>query len=166
VSPTNLGNLPSNLPFPNQRVQVKRGAAVTDQSVSNLVASGTKLTDGAGGPMEIYYQPRYPCYWLVRANLICKARSDQAAEWRRCDFALYVSPADANGVTLGHSRPTNNYPTLEWRTCAFSYMFKLNAGITYTAYLAFQYSTGYWQVYHTNAPWHRIFGVVLGEGEE
>ena len=165
MTPTNLGDLPSNLPFPNQRVQVKRGAAVTDQAVSNLIAAGTKLSDGAGGLMEIFYQPRYACYWLVRGNIIVKARSDQDGNWRRCDFGLYISPADANGVTLGFSRPTNNYPTLEWRTCAFSFMFKLNPGITYNTYLGFQYSTGYWQLYHTNTPWHRIFGVVLGEGE-
>jgi hypothetical protein len=165
MTPTNLGDLPSNLPFPNQRVQIKRGAVATDQSVSNQIAAGTKLNDGQGGLMEIFYQPRYPCYWLVRGNLICKARADQDNNWRRCDWGLYISPADALGVTLGHSRPTNNYPTLEWRTCSFSYMFKLNAGITYNAYLAFQYSTGYWQVYHTNYMWHRIFGVVIGEGE-
>lgn len=165
MSPTKLGDLPSNLPFPNQRVQIKRGVGVTDQSVSNLVAAGTKLNDGAGGLMEISYQPRYPCYWLVRANIINKARSDQDSVWRRCDFGLYISPADADGITEGHARPTNNFPTLEWRTASFSYMFKLNAGITYTAYIGFRYSSGYWQVYHTNTPWHRIFGVVLGEGE-
>jgi hypothetical protein len=163
MSPTNLGDLPSNLPFPNQRVQIKRGTVPTDQTVSNLVAGGTKLNDGQGGVMEIYYQPRYACYWLVRANLINKGWSQSA--WRRCDFGLYISPADANGVTNGHSRPTNNYQGLEWRTCSFSYMFKLNPGITYTAYLAFQYSQGDYQAYHTNYMWHRIFGVVLGEGE-
>lgn len=165
MSPTNLGNLPSNLPFPNQRVQVKRGVAPADIAVSNQLPASSKLTDGAGGLMEIVYQPRYSCYWLVHGNLMCKARSDQDVAWRRCDFSLCISPADALGVTVGHSRPTNNYPSIEWRTCSFSYMFKLNAGITYTAYLAFQYSTGYYQLYHTYKPFHRIFGVVIGEGE-
>ena len=165
MSPTNLGALPSNLPVPNQRVQIKRGVTDTAQSVSNLVAAGTKLSDGAGGLMEISYQPRYPCYWLVRGNSMWRARSDQDANWRRVDHSIRITPADANGVTLGHQRPVTCYPTIEWRTHAISYMFKLAAGITYIAYLAFEYSTGYWQEYHTGRPYMRLIGVVIGEGE-
>jgi hypothetical protein len=164
VSPTNLGALPSQLPVPNQRVQRKRGAAVATGTVSNLVAAGTKLTDGAGGPMEIYYTPRYDCYWLVRSNT---AWHGVSGGWQRCDHGIYISPADLDGVTLGHQHPMDCYDNtvVEWRTASGSAMFRLGAGITYTAYLGFSYSSGYYQAYLMNPGYHRIFGVVLGEGE-
>jgi hypothetical protein len=167
LSPTSLGALPSSLPFPNQRVQIKRGAAAVDLTVSNQVAAGTKLTDGSGGPMEISYQPLYACYWLVRSNSIWRGRSDSDANWRRVDHSIRISPADADGVTVGHQRPATVYPsgTVQWRTFSCSYMFRLAAGVTYTAYMAFEYSSGYWQEYHAGAGYHRILGVVIGEGE-
>ena len=164
MSPVNLGSLPSELPVPNQRVQIKRGVAAVNLTVSNLVAAGTKMTDGAGGPMEISYQPRYDCYWLVRCNSIWHGLS---GGWQRCDHGIYISPADLDGVTLGHQRPMDLFDnvTVEWRTAAASHMFRLAAGITYTAYMAFVYSSGYYQEYHTGPGYTRIFGVVIGEGE-
>jgi hypothetical protein len=168
VSPTPLGLLPSNLPLPNQRVQVKRGAPNgIDYTVSNQVAAGTILNDGAGGPMSVSYQPRYACYWLVRTNSIWRGRSDSDAAWRRCDHGIRITPADALGVTVGYKRPAPLYPSsvVQWRTHACSFLFKLNPGITYTASMTFEYSSGYWQEYHSAANFHRIIGVVLGEGE-
>jgi hypothetical protein len=164
MSPTNLGVLPSDLPIPNQRVQIKRGVADGAQQVSNLIAAGTKLTDGAGGFMEISYTPRYNCYWLVRSNT---AWHGVSGGWQRCDHGIYISPADLDGVTLGHQQPMDCYDntTVEWRTGANSCIFRLGAGITYTAYLGFSYSSGYYQAYLSNSQYHRILGVVLGEGE-
>jgi hypothetical protein len=164
VSPVNLGALPSNLPVPNQRVQIKRGVSDSAQTVSNLVAAGTKLSDGAGGFMEISYTPRYNCYWLVRCNSIWHGVS---GGWQRCDHGIYITPADLDGVTQGHQRPMALYDntTVEWRTAAVSHMFRLAAGIAYTAYMAFAYSSGYYQQYWTGPQFTRIFGVVLGEGE-
>jgi hypothetical protein len=164
VSPTALGLLPSNLPIPNQQVQIKRGASGVDLGVNNTIASGTKLQDGVGGLMQISYTPRYPCYWLVRANSIWRGYD---GGWQRCDHGIYVTPADLDGVTFGHQRCVNCYDqnVVQWRTHASSCMFRLAAGITYTAYLAFVYSSGYNQQYHGGTGWHRIFGVVLGEGE-
>ena len=164
MTPVNLGALPSNLPIPNQRVQIKRGTIWTEAQVSNLVASGTKLGDGSGGFMEISYTPRYPCMWLVRSNTMWHG---QTGGWQRCDHALLITPADVNGVTMGHQRcmTLHDNNAVEWRTYAASAMFRLAAGITYTAYLAFWYSSGYYQAYCTLAGYHRIFGVVLGEGE-
>lgn len=164
MSPTNLGALPSELPVPNQRVQIKRGTVWQEERYSNLVAAGTKMTDGSGGNMEISYTPRYPCYWLVRANTMWHGVS---GGWQRCDHGIYISPADLDGVTLGHQRPMDLYDNtvVEWRTAAASAMFRLAAGITYTAYLAFVYSSGYYQAYCPLKEYARIFGVVLGEGE-
>ena len=164
MSPTNLGALPSELPLPNQRVQIKRGQADGAQQVSNLITPGTKMTDGAGGFMEISYTPRYNCYWLVRSNTAWHGIS---GGWQRCDHAIYISPADLDGITMGsqHAMDLYDNTTVEWRTASCSTMFRLAAGIAYTAYLAFQYSSGYYQAYLSNKQYHRIFGVVLGEGE-
>ena len=165
MSPTNLGSLPSNLPVPNQRVQIKRGAAEGTQLVSNLVAAYTKLSDGVGGVMDISYTPRYNCYWLVRSNSIWSGAS-ASGRWDRCDHGIYITPADLNGITLGHQRPMPLYDAnvVAWRTAAVSYMFRLAAGITYTASMVFLYSGGYYQQYWTGNGFHRIFGVVIGEG--
>jgi hypothetical protein len=156
--------LPSNLPVPNQRVQIKRGVTGTDQTVSNLVASGTKLVGADGGPIQISYTPTYPCYWLVRGNAMWHGTS---GGWRRCDFGIRITPADLDGITLGMQCPTQCYPNnvVEWRTWATSCMFRLAAGITYTAYLSFEYSSGDYQQYSVNINYLRILGVVIGEGE-
>ena len=164
MTPINLGTLPSNLPLPNQRVQIKRGVVDSAPQVSNLVTYGSKLSDGAGGFMEISYTPRYDCRWLVRSNTMWHGVS---GGWQRADHGIMISPADADGVIYGHRRCMLHYDntTVEWRTASVSAMFRLTAGIAYTAYLAFTYSSGYWQAYHTGKPYTRIFGVVLGEGE-
>jgi hypothetical protein len=165
MSPVNLGVLPSELPITNQRVQVKRGAADGVNLVSNLVAGGTKLTDSNGTPFEISYQPRYPGYWLVRSNMMWCGYSD-AGRWDRCDHAIRITPADLDGRTYGHQRCMLLFygNVVSWRTAAASAMFRLAAGITYTAYLSFEYSSGYYQQYHYGRNFSRIFGVALGEG--
>jgi hypothetical protein len=165
MSPTNLGDLPSNLPVPNQRVQIKRGAAVGTVVVNNTLPQGTKMTDGAGGNMEINYTPRYECRWLVRANA---AWHGVNGGWQRCDYGIGISPADLDGISVpAHATPMYLYDntTVEWRTWGATFMFRLAAGITYTAYMCFWYSSGYNQRYLCNPGYHRIIGVVLGEGE-
>jgi hypothetical protein len=164
MTPTNLGALPSNLPLPNQRVQIKRGTVWQEETYSNLIAGGTKLTDGSGAPMQISYTPSYPCYWLVRANTMWHGKS---GGWQRCDHAIVVSPADLDGRTIGMQSCQTMYDntTVEWRTASPSAMFRLAAGITYTASIQFMYSSGYYQAYCTLKEYARILGVVLGEGE-
>lgn len=164
MSPTNLGVLPSNLPLPNQRVQIKRGQVDGAPEVSNLVAYGSKLIDGAGGYMEISYTPRYDCRWLIRSNVMWHGKD---GGWQRADHGLVLSPADADGITIGHQRCMLMYnnTTVEWRTAACSAMFRLRAGITYNASIQFLYSSGYWQRYHHGPAYTRLIGLVLGEGE-
>lgn len=164
MTPVILGSLPSNLPLPNQRVQIKRGVASTSPEVSNLITYGSKLSDGGGGYLEISYTPRYPCYWLIRGNVMWHGKD---GGWQRADMGVRISPADVDGIALGHQRCTLMYnnTVVEWKTVSVSAMFHLAAGIAYTAYLSFEYSSGYWQRYHTGGPYTRIFGVVLGEGE-
>src|SRR3954453_12915360 len=107
MSTTNFGNIPSNLPAPTPRCQIKRG--VTDSAVNynNTVASNTKIGDGAGGFMQISVTPTYACYWLVCANFMTHSLD---GDWRRCDFSIYITPADAEGITQGCQIATQVYP--------------------------------------------------------
>ena len=63
--PTNLSHLPSNLPVPNNRVQIKRGVGEMAVNFNTATAAGTIVPDNAGGNMQISYTPRYQCYWIV-----------------------------------------------------------------------------------------------------
>jgi hypothetical protein len=159
--PTNLGVLPSDKPIPNGRVQIKRGAS--DAGVSLTAANvGYVLLDGQGGQMKVSYTPTYPCWWIVRGNVMTHGLD---GGWMRSDFAIDISPADADGVTRGFECPMQTYGgTIEWHTWAGSYMFKLNAGVAYSAYLIWAYSQGYTQQYHCGPAWCRITGRVVGEG--
>lgn len=160
--PTNLSALPSNLPIPNGRVQFKHGQADTAPSMTQANA-GQLLSDGAGGYMQIAYTPTYPCWWLVRGNVMTHGID---GAWCRCDYGIDISPADANGVTRGHQTCMQTYPnsTVEWHTYASSAMFRLNAGIAYTASLSWVYSYSNTQQYHTGPNWLRIIGRIIGEG--
>ena len=160
--PTNLDLLPSNEPIRAGRVQIKRGAVNVAPSVTSA-NNGQKLNDGTGTPIEIYYTPKYACYWVVRGQMMTHGVD---GDWRRCDFGILISPADAEGRTLGYQCCMQTYPnsTVEWRTWSGSFMFKLNPGVAYSAYLTWQYSSGYTQQYHTGPQWIRIIGRVVGEG--
>lgn len=161
--PTNLGALPTTAPFPGARAQIKRGAADTTVNVSNQTPQGTILSDGAGGDMRIVFTPTYPCWWVVRGNVMSHGVD---AVWSRVDYSIRITPADAEGVVVGFQCPMQVYAnsTVEWRSWSSSYMFKLNAVIAYTAYLAFEYSYGWTQRYHTGPNWLRIMGRAVGQG--
>jgi hypothetical protein len=163
MTPINLAALPSNQPAPTPLVQIKRGVADTAVNVNNTVAYGTKLSDGSGGFMQISVTPTYNCWWVVRANVMSHGID---YGWERWDWGIMISPADAEGVTLGAQRCMQTYPnsTVEWRTASASYCFRLNAGVAYTAYLTHQNSSGYTQAYHTGPRWVRIMGRLVSEG--
>lgn len=166
MTPVNLADLPSTKPLQNGRVQIKRGGS--DVAVNYAAGNnGQKITDSAGGFMEIYYTPIYPCYWIVHSNVMTHGYPDGAG-WRRWDHSIMISPADALGYTLGFQCPHQNYDnsTVEWRTVGASACFKLNPGIAYTAYMATTYiSAGTVQV-HTGPQWCRIVGRIVGESVE
>lgn len=161
--PTPLAQLPSNSPSPNGRVQIKRGAADT---VVNLSAGnqGAIIPDGAGGNMQISYTPQYPCFWIIRSNIMAHGYPDGVG-WRRWDHGIYITPADADGFTLGFQCPHQVYDntTVEWRTVSGSFCFRLLAGIGYTAYLAHVYQSAGTTQIHTGHQWCRITGRIVGE---
>jgi hypothetical protein len=162
--PTALELLPSNLPAPTGRCQIKRGGSNANAVVryNNTVAAGTKHSDGVGGFLEISVTPRYACYWLVTGNLITHGVN---GSWQRMDWGIRITPNDVNGTSLAAKIATQCYDltTVEWQTTTGSYMFRLAANTTYTAYLSFEYSSGFNQEIHCNQAWTRIMGRIIGE---
>lgn len=164
MTPVNLADLPTNAPFRNGKVQIKRGAADTVYNVS-AGNNGQKISDGAGGFAEIYFTPVYPCWWIISSNVMTHGYPDGVG-WRRWDHGLRITPADVNGVLLGYQCCQQVYDngTIEWDTVAGTCAFKLAAGIAYTAYLTSEYTSAGTVQIHTGPQWLRIVGRVVGEG--
>jgi hypothetical protein len=162
--PTNLGALPTNLPFTNGKVQIKRGAVDASVTVTNA-NNGHWITDGTGNPMTLVYTPRYPCFWVVHSNVMSHGVADGVG-WRRWDHNIYLAPADANGIQYGVQAPAEVYDqtTIEWTTRAASAVFRLSAGVTYTVGLMTGYTSAGSVRYHTGPAWLRIIGRIVGEG--
>lgn len=164
MTPTNLSALPSNLPITSGRVQIKRGAADVVVNLNTATAQGTVIPDGGGGNMQISYTPRYQCYWVIHTNIMAHGYPDGGG-WRRWDHTIRITPSDADGITIGYQCPHEIYDntSVEWRTISGSCMFRLSAGVTYTAYMAHEYlSLGTAQI-HTGPQWCRIVGRIVGE---
>ena len=160
--PTNLADLPSNKPIPNARCQMKVGQSNNAFHV-NSANNGAKMGDGVGGFMEIQYQATYPCLWVVRTNFIfCGVNGG----WQRNDHGVYITPADADGQTHGCTTLADVYDSttvgwIPWSGCA---VFRLNAGVLYTAYVVHIYSAGGTQQFYLGPEYARIIGRVVGEG--
>jgi hypothetical protein len=160
--PTNLGALPSDKPIPNARVQIKLPAAYGASQVSNA-NNGQKSGDGAGGYMQIQYQPTYTCLWVVRSNFIaCGVNGG----WQRMDFDIALEPADLDGQTFGCQTVTECYDstTVGWNGWAGYAVFRLGAGTLYTAFLRHGYSSGGVQQIYYHPEYMRLIGRVVGEG--
>lgn len=165
MTPTNLSALSSNLPIPNGRVQIKRGAADAAVNYNTATPAGTMILDSNGAGMQISYTPRYPCLWVVHTNVMGHGYPDGTA-WRRWDHTIRITPADADGIVVGsqccHALYDNS--TVEWRTVASSCMFRLIAGTAYTAYMAHEYTDKGTSQIHIGNQWIRIIGRIVAEG--
>ena len=161
--PTNLGVLPASKPFPNGKIQIKRGVADVSRNYA-AANNGTTIVDSNGAPFQLQYTPVYPCYWLIKVNVMANGLNDGIG-WRRWDHAINITPADADGNTAGVQAPCQvyDYTTVQWRTFASSVIFKLNAGITYTAYLTTASVGAGTVTVHVGPQWCRIVGRVIGE---
>lgn len=163
--PTNLGVLATDKPFLNGKVQIRRGAADLGRNYTSANA-GQAITDSNGAQMAITYTPTYPCYWVVKTNVMAHGLNDGAG-WRRWDHSIGLSPADVNGDSTGFQSPGSIYDYTggpEWRTFSCSAMFRLAAGTAYTSYLVFTYVSAGTAIVHVGSMWCRIVGRIVAEG--
>lgn len=163
--PTNLGALASNRPAPIARNQRGYGGWVggTVQFYENW-NGGTPLPDGAGGGFPIYATPNMPCFWVVEAQVMSIWSSGDAAYYAQLHFGIRIDPADADGVVLATYPSTCHQASIPWRTTQSSYMFRLNAGVAYTAKLTMESSSGWYQLFHQNPLYTHLNGLLVAEG--
>ena len=163
MTPTNLGDLSSGQPIPNGAVQVKRGVVDSYTNYTTGVAYGTVFPDGAGGLMQLRVTPTMPCYWLTSGGMLWWSPD---AVWSRGDWGIRLSPADLDGrgaAAMARCAFAVN-SAVPWRNYSMSMLWRLNAGITYTASMTWEYSVGYNQQFSTSPLWHQFTGLLLAEG--
>ena len=152
--PTALGALPSNKPIPNGRVQVNLGPA---DAPNHWTAA-----DAGIALLGISVTPDYPCWWVIRTNMIVAGVN---GGWQRWDYAITCEPADVSG--LGSTKvvcDVYDSGTVGWLAYAGLATFRLAAGTAYTSYVRSGYSSGGTQQTWAGSLYSRMVGVTHGEG--
>jgi hypothetical protein len=133
MTPTNLGDLPSAQPAPTGQGQVKLGVTDTATNYTSAIAAGTAFRDSSGvsggSPMQITITPQYDCWWKVFASGILNTID---AAWERADWGIDLSPADQDGYSRSQAT-VYTHSTVGWNHSRVTALFRLRAGITYTA---------------------------------
>ncbi len=160
MSPTNFGDLLSNVPIPNGACQFKRGAADSYTNYTSNNAAGTVFPDGSGGLMQISVTPTMPAYWLVTGDMIWWSPD---AIWSRGDYGLRISPLDLDG-RRGMQFICPVHSSVAWKRYSGSMMYRLAANTAYTASMTWEYSAGYNHQFSTSPLWHGITGMLIAEG--
>jgi hypothetical protein len=157
VSPVNLGQLPSDQPPPTGLVQSKRSAAAS-LNFTNAVAY-VPITDGYGAPMAISITPTRPGWWVIRAETIWLVAE---ANWYYATWYVNITPTDADGWVNDYNH-MSKHSAQGWQESCLDTVFKLNAGVAYTATMMFGYcNAGTWSVY--GGGFSYIQGEFVGEG--
>jgi hypothetical protein len=160
MSPTNLGDLPSNEPAPTGLVQLKRGVANQTDGYTNNNPIGTVLTDGAGGRMEIAITPARPGWWLIRAENIIYSPD---AIWTYCYWEVFLTPNDADNVNLAIAYlPLHS--ALSWNESCIDTAHRLNAGVAYKAQMRWRANSGYSHGFWTGPDYCYIMGEFVEDG--
>lgn len=160
MSPTTLGELPTNQPAPTGRCQIKRGAVNTSIGWVSGVAV-QPLQDGAGSPMRISITPTRPGWWVIRAETIWVLSE---AAWYYCHWGVRCVPLDADG--RGDDR--NHmclHAALSWTEQVINTAYRLNAGTAYycESYWPNSCNAGTWN-YHCYPEYSYIFGEFIEDG--
>ena len=163
MTPVNLGQLPTDQPAPLGQGQVKPGVTDGTTNYNNTSPNGYPLTDapsGGGNPMRLSLTPQYDCWWRVTALGIWTTGD---AAWTRADWGIDLAPADADGYSRTTS-PVWMHSATSWEHSRCTALFRLKAGIVYTATAVWISSDGYGhQVWNGSTYWS-ITGHTIAEG--
>jgi hypothetical protein len=162
VSPTTLGQLPSDQPAPTGQVQRRQGTANTTIDMNNQVTYGTVLQDGSGANMTLSVTPTRRALWLVHAQTMW-IQVDPL--WMSYEVGLFLSPADRNSWNTFKTQ-NSQHPAIGWRTVVLDALWSLEANTTYYCSLVWLYSSGYTQRYHTYPYYHFIEAELIEEGNQ
>jgi hypothetical protein len=132
-----------NAPYLN--TQVKRG--ISEQYSGGFTASYVPFSDGPGsaGYMRLSYTPPVDAWWEVNGEIGLLA----------CDTAAYVygygvinlTPADADGYRGNSMVCMQHQQVNQFENRKMYSLFKLTAGVAYTADLGYSPSSGTWRYY-------------------
>ena len=160
MSPTNLGQLPSQQPAPTGLVQRKQGVAEAVITWNNTVpAQG--LQDGGGGLMAIYTPTiTRECWWLIHAETMWL---QVEAYWIAFEWGVDLNTTDLNNFIRAKTQ-RNQHSALGWQGSAVDMAYRLAAGASYSCVMVWLYSGGWNQQYHVHPRFHYIEGELIGEG--
>jgi hypothetical protein len=123
---------------------VQRDFGIADIWVP-LANGGTVARDGAGNPMQITFTPQQDCWWEVEASLTLRTTT---AAYNYLYARIDCAPADLDTATqmamqleMQHSQ-VNMYGHRSPQG-----IFRLKAGVTYTARIGIQIGGGAWDAY-------------------
>ena len=125
--------------------QRKTGASGTS---GNFTAAQSRFYDrgiGVAGtqPIEITYTPAVDCFWEVIGHVGQMQKID--AVYHYGYVRLFIAPADADAITWGsHSLITQRSDVQTYMAHSARHIFRLKAGVTYTAYMGFEVQGGTW----------------------
>lgn len=157
MSPVNLGDLPSNQPAPTGLCQIKLGQAggVNYSSAAQYQPIG----DGAGGQMSISITPSRPGWWVVRGQTIWLALD---AAWYYFCWYLNIVPTDADGWSSDYNHMCQ-HSYQGWMQSCIDTVWRLNAGVAYTARMYWGYSQAGTQQMYGAYPYTSLMGEFIGE---
>ena len=126
-------------------VQRKAGTLAGYVTVAYNNNAGT-IDDGSGGRMQIVYTPSVPCWWEVTA---------QAGNVQKLDAAYHylygwimLTPADQDGIFQAYHIVMQHAQVNTYEGRMMKRLFRLAAGVTYTASLVLgQGNGGSWNYY-------------------
>lgn len=119
-----------------------------------------KLDSAGLNQMLINYTPSIPVWWEVEASIGSLHKIDAAYHYAYAQMLL--SPADADGLNARQAIETQ-HSTVQIRVFRqVSQWWRLNAGITYTAYMQFSPSGGSWE-YRTDKEYLWMSGKVFAQ---
>jgi hypothetical protein len=125
-------------------VQMKRG---TSGTFSGTIPAGGSLplSDGSGGFMVITFTPAVDCWWEVHGLIGLLQKQDAA--YHPCYGTLDCIPQDEDASPGVAARLTQHSGVNTDANRVLSDMFKLKAGIAYTARLGLSSAGGSWRYY-------------------
>lgn len=96
-------------------------------------------------PFQKVFTPDYSCWWPVDAMALVRVTD---AAWYRINFALVLSPADADGATTYIASIMHHVGAADYDGRLNRAQWKLAAGTTYTCSMQITYVSGGTWVYH------------------
>lgn len=127
-------------------IDVQRMVGAAESYSGTFAGNVTTVIDAAGGPMRLSYTPPVDAWWDVRGVIGNVVKVDAAYHYLYGQ--LLLAPADVDGVNVAQHLLVQHSAVNQYDHRDLHRLFKLAAGVAYTATLQFAGgSGGTWQFY-------------------